>query len=165
MKSYISRFGGVLLLMGSTCLFGQMSKRAFDATSPPEKATLEQVLAAWATLDASRAGVFYAKDDPGLVIYDIAPLKYTGWREVEKGAVNVFEPIKSMTLKLNDDAEIHTASNVAWTTATLIINLFNKDGSRKKIDARWTTIWEKRGTDWLIVHEHLSAPPSGTSAN
>jgi hypothetical protein len=36
-------------------------------------------------------------------------------------------------------------------------------GSRKKIDARWTTIWEKRGTSWIIVHEHLSTPPPPVS--
>jgi len=26
------------------------------------------------------------------------------------------------------------------------------------MDARWTTVWEKRGNNWLIVHDHFSAP-------
>ena len=47
--------------------------------APLDKARLEEVVDAWVTLDASRAARFYATDDPDLTIYDIAPLKYTGW--------------------------------------------------------------------------------------
>jgi ketosteroid isomerase-like protein len=36
--------------------------------------------------------------------------------------------------------------------------MVNNDGSRLKIDARWTSVWEKRGDTWLIVHEHFSMP-------
>jgi ketosteroid isomerase-like protein len=161
MKCHVSRVAVVLLLGCSMPLFAQVSKHA-SAGSPLDKANLEQVVAAWVTLDASRAAPFYATDDPGLVIYDIAPLKYTGWAEVEKGAVKVFQPIKSMRQKLSDDVKIHNSGNTAWATATLIMYLLNKDGSREKIDARWTTIWEKRGTNWVIVHEHLSTPPTPT---
>ena len=65
-----------------------------------------------------------------------------------------------MTQKLSDDVKIHNSGNTAWATATLIrIYLLNKDGSREQIHARWTTIWEKRGAGWVIVHEHLSTPP------
>ena len=163
MKRDTSLVGIVLLLGCSVSLFAQASKHG-SATSPLDKSRLEQVMAAWATLNASRAAPFYATDDPGLVIYDIAPLKYSGWAEVEKGAVEAFQPIKSMTLKLNDDAEIHNTGNLAWATATLVMDLLTKDGSRKKIDARWTTIWEKRGASWIIVHEHLSTPPPPVSA-
>ena len=137
----------------------RLSRRRLADQAKISVSTLEKVLAAWMTLDASRAAIFYATDDPGLVIYDVAPLKYTGWAEVERGAVNVFQPIKSLNIELNEDAQVHSSGNLAWTTATLVIDLLNKDGSRKRMDGRWTTIWEKRGGKWLIVHEHLSSPP------
>jgi ketosteroid isomerase-like protein len=50
------------------------------------------------------------------------------------------------------------AGNTAWATATVDGEMVNKDGSRLKIDARWTSVWEKRGNEWLIVHEHFSMP-------
>jgi ketosteroid isomerase-like protein len=34
----------------------------------------------------------------------------------------------------------------------------NKDGSSDSLDWRWTAVWEKEGKDWLIRHEHFSAP-------
>jgi ketosteroid isomerase-like protein len=35
-----------------------------------------------------------------------------------------------------------------------------KDGKATETEIRYTSIWEKRGPSWLIVHEHLSAPMS-----
>lgn len=162
MKCQVSLVGIALLLGCGMPLFAQVSKHP-SAGSQLDKARLEEVVDAWVTLDASRAARLYATDDPDLTIYDIAPLKYTGWAEVEKGAVKVFQPIKSMTQKLSDDVKIHNSGNTAWATATLIIYLLNKDGSREQIHARWTTIWEKRGAGWVIVHEHLSTPPPQTT--
>lgn len=33
-----------------------------------------------------------------------------------------------------------------------------KDGKSTETDVRYTGIWEKRGANWVLVHEHLSAP-------
>ena len=33
-----------------------------------------------------------------------------------------------------------------------------KEGMNEPLDGRWTVVWEKRGKDWLIVHDHFSAP-------
>jgi ketosteroid isomerase-like protein len=33
-----------------------------------------------------------------------------------------------------------------------------KNGSKSEGDFRWTVIWETNGKEWLIVHEHISAP-------
>jgi hypothetical protein len=41
---------------------------------------IENLNAAWQTLDTAKAAPFYAKD-AGLAFYDVAPLKYTGWQE------------------------------------------------------------------------------------
>jgi len=36
-----------------------------------------------------------------------------------------------------------------------------KDGKATEAEVRYTGIWEKRGANWLLVHEHLSAPMGG----
>ncbi len=148
--------------LGSTLLLARAQKGGSSA-APPDKARLKQVLAAWATLDVSRPAVFYPKD-PGLVFYSMAPRKYTGWTESEKGAAEGIKTVQSLTIALGDDAAVHHARNVAWTTATIDGELVKKDGSRLKIDARWTSVWEKRGSNWFIVHDHFSMPLPEPSA-
>ncbi len=123
---------------------------------PLDKAHLERVLAAWATLDPSKPAAFYAKD-AGLVFYDVAPRAYKGWAEYEKGTRDVFKTMKSISLKMND-AAVHNVGTTAWATALVDADFVDKDNKHQKIDARWTSIWEKRGNTWLIVHDHFSAP-------
>ncbi len=123
----------------------------------PSKAKLQEVLDAWDSMDPSRPAAFYAKD-AGLAFYDIAPRKYNNWAEYENGVRELFKTVKSITMKLGDDAQVHRAGNLAWTTALVDGELVNKDGSRMPINARWTTVWEKRGKKWLIVHDHFSMP-------
>jgi len=119
-------------------------------------ARLQQVLDAWATLDPAKAGVFYAKD-PGLAFYDVAPRAYKGWAEYEKGTRDVFKTMKSIAFKIHD-AAVHNVGNTAWAMALVDTEVVDKDGKHEKMDARWTSIWEKRGNNWLIVHDHFSAP-------
>jgi ketosteroid isomerase-like protein len=126
-------------------------------SAPPNKATLEKVIAAWATMDPAKAAPFYAKD-PSMVVYDIAPRKYNGWDAYDKGVRDVLKDVKAFTMKVNNDAEVHTSGNMAWATATVDGVMVNKDGSRTNLDARWTSIWEKRANNWQIVHEHFSVP-------
>jgi len=136
-------------------LLAQPPKSAPD--SPPDRARLQQVIDAWATLDPSNAAVYYAKD-AGLAFYDIAPLKYTGWTEYENGTREMFKTMQSLSFKVNDDAQVHRVGDIAWSAATLEGKAVMRDGSQMPLHARWTTVWEKRGNQWLIVHDHFSAP-------
>jgi ketosteroid isomerase-like protein len=47
---------------------------------------------------------------------------------------------------------------IAWATATGHGSLTKKSGGKDEMDFRWTVIWEKIENQWLIVHEHVSAP-------
>jgi ketosteroid isomerase-like protein len=131
-----------------------------------DKAMLERVAAAWSTMDVAKAAPFYAKD-PDLVFYDVAPLKYVGWSAYAKGSAETFKTLKSATMKLTDDVQVHNAGNTAWTTATLRVEMIPNNGNRMVMTPRWSTVWERRGASWLIVHEHFSMalpdapPPSG----
>jgi ketosteroid isomerase-like protein len=113
-------------------------------------------------MKSENAAPFYAHD-PGLVFYDAAPLKYNGWEEYQDGAQkNFFDTSVSCKLIPNDDLQVTRKGDIAWTTLTFHLSAVLKDGNKLEVDARQTSIWEKRDGKWLIVHEHISAPlPTG----
>ena len=59
--------------------------------------TLEKMFAAWSDLDPAQAAPFYAKD-PGLVFFDIAPMKYTGWAEIAAEVPKALAAYRSLKL-------------------------------------------------------------------
>ncbi len=121
------------------------------------KALMQDTLAAWETLDPANAAPFYAKE-ADRVFYDITPLKYTGWAEYAEGVKKVLAGFSSIKFTLGNDVRAHQRGSFAWATATFRLDAVTKDGSSQAFDGRWTVLWEKRGKDWLIVHEHVSAP-------
>ena len=126
------------------------------------KSLMRKTLDAWETLDPANAAPFYAQDADN-VYFDVAPFKYTGWAEYAAGVSGSFPDRASVKFTLSD-VRIHPQANLTWATAGLHFERTTKSGATQSLDARWTLIWEKRGRDWLIVHEHVStsiaAPPS-----
>ena len=115
--------------------------------------------AAWNTLNPDNAAKFYAKD-ADLVFFDIAPLKYAGgWKEYsENFKKNVGPAFASLTLTPGNDIKITRKGNIALATLTFHLAAKQKDGQSLEFDGRHTMIWEKRGAQWLIIHEHISKP-------
>lgn len=146
------------LSVGSATLAAKGKDKApGPAGSRDFKAFMQSTLEAWETLDPTNPAVFYAKETDD-VFYDIAPLKYTGWAEYAAGVKKILAGVSSLKFTLGDDVRTHQHGNLAWGTATWHADLVNKNGSKEALDGRWTVVWEKRGKDWLIVHEHVSAP-------
>ncbi len=112
---------------------------------------------AWDTLKPENAAPFYAKDG-GLVFYDMAPLKYVGWRGFERGTRKMLSTIKSARIKLGNDFRVVRTGNIAVTTVTFGLTAKPLKGKTWKSPGRHTAVWEKRGNKWLIIHDHWSAP-------
>ncbi len=136
--------------------FAQKTSAKASSSPIPDKAHMQRIWDAWATLNPANAAQFYAKGDH--VFFDIAPLKYASWDEYQKGAAGVLSTYKSATFIVNDDAQIHNAGQVAWGTATVKYDMVQKSGKHEMGDFRWTVIWQKEDGKWLTVHEHVSAP-------
>lgn len=128
-----------------------------SARSRDFRALMQTTLDAWSTLDPANAAPFYAKEADH-VFYDISPLKYTGWAEYAEGVKKVLESFSSLKVTLGEDAAAHQHGNLAWATATWHGDTVTKGGSKEAMEGRWTVVWEKRGRDWLIIHEHFSVP-------
>src|ERR1700691_3825227 len=83
----------------------------------PDKACMQKIWDAWASLTPANAAQFYAKGSH--VFFDIAPLKYASWDEYQKGATALEATYQSATFTVNDDAQIHNAGQIVWGTATV----------------------------------------------
>ena len=120
---------------------------------------IKRYYAAWSTLNPDNASFLYAKD-ANLVFFDIAPLKYSGgWREYRDNfKKNVAPGFSSLTLTPGNDLKVTRRGNMALTTLTFHIAAKQKDGAAMEFDGRHTIVWEKRGGQWLIIHEHVSKP-------
>jgi ketosteroid isomerase-like protein len=126
------------------------------ASPIPDKAHMQKIWDAWATLNPANAAQFYAKGDH--VFFDIAPLKYSSWDEYQKGSAGLLTTYKSATFAVNDDAQIHNAGQIVWGTATVNYDMVEKTGKHDVGAFRWTVVWQKEDGKWLTVHEHVSAP-------
>jgi len=122
----------------------------------PDKALMQKIWDGWATLDPANVAQFYAKGPH--VFFDIAPLKYNSWDEYQQGVKNVIAGYKSATFTVNDDAQLHPAGPMVWATATVKSDMIEKSGKHDLSTFRWTVLWQKGSSMWLIVHEHISEP-------
>lgn len=138
------------------------AKSAPDAEFKNEfKKMIDEYYTAWSTLNPDNAAKYYAKD-ADIVFYDVAPLKYNSWSEYKAGVIKAFtETMSSGKLTPNDDLQVTRRGNIVWTTVTFHLSAKPKTGGAMEVDCRHTAIWEKRGGQWLIVHEHVSAPLPG----
>jgi ketosteroid isomerase-like protein len=143
--------GGLVTFVGARA----QQKATDEATF---RKLIDVYCAAWSTADADAPARFYAKDD-GLVFYDLAPFAYHSWKEYHDGVQKVlFANMASGKLTAGKDLRVKRHGTIAWTTVSMHFSEKTKDGKTAEIDVRYTGIWEKRGANWLLVHEHLSAP-------
>ena len=144
-----------VLFLTTLCLPALAQKKRGDDFND----LIKRYYAAWNTLNPDNASFLYAQD-ADLVFFDIAPLKYSGgWLEYRDNfKKNVAPGFSSLTLTPNNDVKIKRGGNMALTTLTFHLLAKQKDGGTLEFDGRHTIIWEKRGGQWLIVHEHVSKP-------
>ncbi|HMG72054.1 MAG TPA: nuclear transport factor 2 family protein [Pyrinomonadaceae bacterium] len=145
----------VALVISIICLPALAQKKGSDDFND----LIKRYYAAWNTLNPDNASFLYAQD-ADLVFFDIAPLKYSGgWPEYrENFKKNVAPGFSSLTLTPNNDVKVTRRGNLALTTLTFHLSAKQKDGTPLEFDARHTIVWEKRGGQWLIIHEHVSKP-------
>ena len=146
----------VLAVLLASCGGPAAPAKTEDATAEL-KPLMEKLMADWSTLDPSKVAPYYAKD-PGLPFYDVMPLKYSGWQEYEDGVKKVFSEWKSIKITMSPDFKAYKNGNIAWATFTSSFEITPKTGEVMKGEGRNTEVLEKRGNDWVIVHEHGSAP-------
>jgi ketosteroid isomerase-like protein len=146
--------GGLLTFVGARA----QQRASDDATF---RRLIEGYCAAWSSGNAEAPARFYAKDN-GLVFYDLAPFAYHGWKEYHDGVQReLFANLASGSLVPGKDLKVTRRGTLAWTTVSMHFSEKTRDGKTTETQVRYTGIWEKRGANWLLVHEHLSTPMGG----
>jgi ketosteroid isomerase-like protein len=143
--------GGLLTFVGARA----QQRASDDATF---RRLIEGYCAARSSGNAEAPARFYAKDN-GLVFYDLAPFAYHGWKEYHDGVQReLFANLASGSLVPGKDLRVTRRGTLAWTTVSMHFSEKTRDGKTTETQVRYTGIWEKRGANWLLVHEHLSTP-------
>ncbi len=152
----------LVFLAGATGAAAQAEKKAAPARAAAKpvydfQALMQKIFEAWSSTDPSGVAQYYAQG-PGHVYYDIAPLKYNGWQEYAEGYKKLIADYSSVKFTLGPDARAHQRGDMAWAMATWKGELVKKDGTKETLEGRWTAVLEKRGDNWIIVHDHFSVP-------
>ena len=146
--------GGLVTFVGA-----RAQQRASDEAN--FRRLIDAYCAAWSSGSAEAPAKFYAKEN-GLVFYDISPFAYHGWKEYHEGVQKELAAnAASWTLSSGKDLRVNRRGTLAWTTVSMHYTEKSKDGKVTETQVRYTGIWEKRGANWLLVHEHLSTPLGG----
>lgn len=149
----VAFFGGLLTFAGA-----RAQQKATDTAT--FRKLIDNYCAAWSSGNIANAAKFYAKDD-GLVFYDVTPFSYNGWKDYAPGAQKEFlDNMASASLTAGKELKVTRHGNIAWLTVPMHFTETTKDGKSFDLQLRYTGIYEKRGTTWLLVHEHLSTPLS-----
>ena len=126
------------------------------------KETFQRYVDGWIATDLAKLSTVYATDEE-LVAYwpdPYRPFLVKGWSEVRRGLEHIFANMKRIDLEftvqninLYGDIAILTA-NWKWLAPYGVVDSANATG-------RCTLVFQRRGSRWLIVHEHSSwRPPS-----
>ena len=145
----------LVLLLIAAAMSAQPKPKA-PAVAPPDAAWMQQVWDAWNTLDPANAARFYDKS-PNDIFFDITPLEYKGWTQYEVGTKPVLAGFQSLNCKVAQP-EIHSLGRWAWGTSLVNCDAVMKDGTKSPMHLRYTGVFQNRTGEWLIVHEHISAP-------
>jgi len=148
----------VVFLVLAVCLTAA-TLRVHGAETPDLKPLVTKYWQAWEK-GPDAAAPLYALD-ADLVFYDLEPVKYTGWGQYKAGVgPNLLAKFEHVKFTVQDDVKTTARGDVAWTSVTVKGDGALKGGAPIHVVIRHTAIWEKRGKDWLIVHEHVSIPSS-----
>jgi ketosteroid isomerase-like protein len=123
----------------------------------PDRALAQKIWDAWSTMNPDNAAPYYDQSASHM-FFDIAPLKYDGWTQYADGVRKLLADYQSIKLTLGSDVQFHPLANLVWVDGTGTLDFSMKDGSQGQLPLRWTAVWEKKGGQWLITHEHTSVP-------
>jgi len=90
--------------------------------------------------------------DADFAYFDLVPMKYNNWSEYRTGVQKaLFEPNRSIKLRLNDDLGVHQRGSLAWATVTFGGRSCEQAGRCSALDGRWTMVLERRAQGWIVV--------------
>jgi uncharacterized protein (TIGR02246 family) len=153
----------VILLALCLALPGQTPPAAKDAVAEVQ-AAFDRYVDAWKRGDMEAFAAAYA-DDPRLTAYWPDPTRVypiTGWENVRKALAEVKQLIGGMDLEYADrnvqvfgDVAVLTAN---WTWVGIGKTNLTDQARSALLKGHVSFIFERRGSRWVVIHEHSSVP-------
>lgn len=126
---------------------------------------VDEYCAAWSTQEGqpnwSMIEKLYADEE--LFHYDaVTPHSFTNVAGMKVAFAQMQKNLRLESLKLTARDELKTfrRGDLVWTTVLQDVVVKTEDGNELKMVQRQTGIWEERDGNWVMIHEHLSAPSS-----
>jgi uncharacterized protein (TIGR02246 family) len=116
---------------------------------------ISQMLAAWQLGDAGLLHEHYAEDV--VVVSGAYEPPIVGWTAFAQGYVRLMQRMQGVRVDRRNTL-IRTQGNLAWVTYQWEMQAI-LDGAPTFTRGHTTLVLEKRGGNWLIVHNHTSVVP------
>lgn len=100
------------------------------------------------------------KKDEDYTAYDVAPPVggYIGWDRYSVGWYEVMNKYQEIRFKFGGDLRAFRRGDVGWTSVSANWAGRSIQGEEFSKDLRITLVWVKEDGEWVITHEHASAP-------
>lgn len=164
-----------VLVMSGLAAFGPVKAKGSEpvVTQPAQDGAVKEVqdtfdryIDAWKRGDMKAWSSVYVNDDT-LTAYWPDPTRtypIKGWQNVSKGLAEVADAIGGMNLTYTDrdvqvigDMAVLTAK-WTWNDITTLKTPISPKAQDALLSGQGTFIFVRRGSQWLVVHEHSSVP-------
>lgn len=123
----------------------------------PVIAVIDGVIKAISAKDGKKMMTYYSSAGSNLFFGPTSRGIARGGEEYVRELSRMFDNIKSIEVKRNDDVQVRIAGNLAVASLTGENRVTNAQGQTGTSPWRWTVELEKgKGGQWQITHDHLS---------
>jgi ketosteroid isomerase-like protein len=100
------------------------------------------------------------KKDEDFTAYDIAPPLggFAGWSQYSIAWYKVMNKYVEIHFDYHDDLRVFRRGDVGWSSVSCRWHGQTTGGASFSKDIRITLVWVRENGQWLITHEHASAP-------
>jgi len=124
----------------------------------PVVAVIDGVIKAIGNKDPKAMMRYYSPSGSNLFFGQTPKGVARGGEEYVRELGKIFNNIKTIDVKRNDDVQVRMSGNLAVATLTGVNNVVNTEGQRGSSPWRWTVELERgnANSSWQITHDHLS---------
>jgi ketosteroid isomerase-like protein len=108
--------------------------------------------------DLARMDAIWAHEPYVTAIHPANQNVDTGWGAVRAGWEKLFGNFTEISVAM-PDPQIRVGNEVAWVTGQEQFRGRPSAGEEVSVTLLGTSVFEKSGGQWLMVHHHVSAPP------
>jgi ketosteroid isomerase-like protein len=157
--SRMPRVTSTLVLATAIAVLGGHSVGAQQGTDiEGVKAANQAFYVAASARDLAQMDAVWAHAPHVRAIHPTSPRVDVGWDEVRTGWQNLFGRYIEISVMM-PDPHVPVSDTMAWVTGEDRFQARRNSGEEVSVTLLGTSVFEKSGGTWLMVHHHVSVPP------